>query len=397
MIKNFFRNIKIVFHDLDSFIRNDVHVSKKVKIGLLIFISILTILYVANYFYIRSYERTYDSVTVLVNNGEYRKAHERLISILEQHPNDPYFLILDARANIGMSQGNLNIRVKRSYLARSTSLLKKAEEINPKIVEIYRLRGLTYMYLGEFSLAELAYKKMLTLNDDSSKGWVDLGNVYLLQGNITEAGNSFTKASNLDPNNEQALIGSIKILALQNRFDRVINLAVPLYIKVTDKGIKLQLAEIIGNAYSKLTEYDQAKKYLNEGLTMNPNSVAINYIIAEVSFYSSFNIKDPVGSTDDAKRRANNVITLDTSYPFSYGLLTRIASVSNKLDDYNKYLELTKDKIKDYAFMNQSQKDAFIKSLPLFNKASGNVTLKVRSVKSVDSQTQSNTNALIRK
>lgn len=396
-MKNFFHNLKVAFHDLDSFVRNDLHISKRAKIGLLIFISILSILYVANYFYIRSYQNSYTNITELVNNGEYRAAYEKLIDILEKKPNDSFFLILAARANIWLAEETGNTRMKNLFLAKSLAFLLRAEKIDPKIVEIYRLRGLTYMYLGEFSLAELAYKKMLTLNDDSSKGWVDLGNIYLLQGNITESGNSFTKASELDPNNDQALIGNIKILALQNRFDRVINLAVPLYIKVTDKGIKLQLAEIIGNAYSKLTKYSEAIKYLNEGLTMNPNSVAINYLIAEVSFYSSFNIKDPVGSTDDAKRRANNVVALDISYPFSYGLLTRIASVSNKLDDYNKYLQLTKNKIKDYAFMNQSQKDAFIKSLPLFNKASGNVKLKVTSVKSVSSQTQSNTNTLISK
>jgi tetratricopeptide (TPR) repeat protein len=296
-----------------------------------------------------------------------------------------------------MSEGNLNTRVKKSYLARSRSLLEKAEDINPNIVEIYRLKGLTYLHLGEFSLAELAYKKMLTLNNESSAGWTDLGNVYLIQGNITGAGDAFSKALELDPSNDQALIGDINILFSQKRFDRAIDLARPLYIKTADRKIKIQLAEIIGKSYSKLTKYNEATEYFNEGLNLDPDSVSINYGLAELSFYSSFNIKEPVESTNDSKRRAMNVINLDQSYPYSYGLLTRIASVTKNETEYNKYLQLAKEKVNEYSFMNQGQKEVFLKTLPLFNKVNNSVKIRVTSVESTPGSTSNNVNTLISK
>jgi tetratricopeptide (TPR) repeat protein len=381
-MKNFFHNFKVMLHDLDSYICDDRHVSKKTKNFLLIFISVLVIFFVVDYVYLKIHKGPYSNITELINNNEYGLADKELSELLKKNPDDVYFLILAARANIGLSENTFDIEMRNLYLSKARSFLVRAEKISPDYTEVYRMKGLMYVYMGEFVQAEMSYKKMFTLSEPTSKDWSDLGRVYLMQGDVTSAPDSFNKALKLDPNNEDAQIGNIRVLVFQNKNDVIVNVALPIYNKTSDKKNKLQLAEIIGNAYSKLTKYNDAKKYFDEGLALDSNSVSINYGLAELSFYSSFDFQNTLESTKEAKTLVEKAIQLDPLYPYSYALLTRIADATNNKPDYDKYLNLTKEKLKDYPFMNTRQKEVFLKTIPEFNKSSGNVTIKVLSVKS---------------
>lgn len=373
-MQKFFHNIKVAFKDLDAFIVSDRYISKKAKISLLVVATILSILYVASYVYLRLNEDNYSNITELVNNKEYIVAHQKLESILKKNPNDPYYLILAARADIGLSEKTSDTKAKKDYLNEALGFLNRVKATNPNLLETYKTMALTYIHLGDLSSAELVYKKVITLDHQSSVAWSDLGNVYVMRFITPEALESFDRALKIDPENEQALIGKIKILVLQNNFDRVLNLALHLYNKTADRDIKLELAQIIGNAYFKLTKYEEAKYYYNEGLKLDPLSVSINYGLAEVAFYSEFDFRKPTNGVANAIRLVENVIQIDSSYPYSYALLTRIAEATDNKSDYDKYLQITKEKMAAYPFISQKQKDVFLDTLPLYNKSSGKVT-----------------------
>lgn len=357
--------------------------SKKTKIIILIAIILIALFFVGRYFYNKYNISDYSEITILVNNREYILAEQKLQGLLEDNAKDPYFLILVARTYVGLAgQGGETIQ-KNEYLTRSIQTLNIAESINPSISQIYRIKGLAYLNLGEFISSATFYKKALSLNPGSIDILNDLGNLYLVSGDINNTLTYFSMVIEIDPKNEQASIGMIKVLVLQKRYDQALGHALVLDSDVVNSDIKLQLFEILGNVYFNLERYDDAKVSYTDALNINPNSVYAQYGLAEVSFAKSFDLKNVLESTKEAKSLAEKAITIDPSYPYSYIFLTKIAKLTKNKADYDKYLVLAKDKLNSYIYLGTTQKNNLLKTIPAFeSKGNDNVNIKVMSVQS---------------
>ncbi|MES2409685.1 MAG: tetratricopeptide repeat protein [Patescibacteria group bacterium] len=362
--------------------------SKRTKIIFIIAIILIALFFVGKYFYSKYHVSDYSEITTLVNNREYKLAEQKLEGFLKEDASDPYFLILVARTYIGRSGEVGDLALKKDYLNRSIQVLNTAEAINANIAQLYSVKGLAYLYLGEYDFALTYYKKALSLEPNSENFLVDLGNLYLTTSNIVGASDTFGKILKIDPNNENAKIGMIRIFMLQQKYDQAISSSYGLFSATNNTNIKLELAEIMGSAYLKVNKYPEAKKFFNYILSNNPNSGFATYGLAEVSFDSTFDLKHVASSTEESKQLALKSVSLDASYPYNYVLLARIALITKNKADYDKYTELTKTSLDSYTFLPQNQKDNLLKTIPAFGALNKNVIIKVGSVSATTTRPQ---------
>ncbi len=350
--------------------------SKRTKIILVLALVLVLLFFVGRFFYNKYNISDYSEITTLVNNREYILAEQKLEAFLKDDAQDPYFLVLVARTYIGRSGQVSDSVVKKDYLNKSLYVLNLAESINPNIAEIYSMKGLTYLYLGEYGFSLTYYKKALSLNPDSQNALVDIGNLYLTSGNIAGGFEIFGQILKNDPKNENAQIGLIRLFMLQYKYDQVISNAFELFGTTQNENTKLQLAEIMGSAYLKVNKYTEAKRFFDYILSKNPESGFATYGLAEVSFASSFDLKNIEGTTLEAKTLALKSVSLDSSYPYNYILLARIAHLNKNEADYNKYLELAKATVATYNFLSPSQKTDLLNTVPKFGSVNTSVKIK---------------------
>jgi tetratricopeptide (TPR) repeat protein/MFS family permease len=82
----------------------------------------------------------------------------------------------------------------------------------PNIDEMYSGLGMTYEQKGNLALAEINYKKALTIKPDYEPTLTNLGNVLLRQGKFEEAIQNLNKTIELNPNRVEALNNLSRLL-----------------------------------------------------------------------------------------------------------------------------------------------------------------------------------------
>jgi len=356
--------------------------SKRTKLLIAVAFLLIALFFVGRYYYNQHHISDYSEMTMLVNDHKYIEAEQRIGDFLVDNAKDPYFLVLIARTYVGRSSQSNDPVMKKGYLLKSIQALNDAERINGNIVEIFRIKGLVYLNLGEFKLSETFYRKAISLEPKSVSTLNDLGNLMLIKKDIDQAYQSYKTAIDLEPQNEQAKVGLIRLMLIQSKYDQALGQARVLYENTTDSNVKVLLGEIMGNIYSKLTDYSKAIQSYNNVITINPNSVYALYGLAEVSFAKNFNINNISQSTLDAVQYAKKTIDVDPAYPHSYVLLARLASLNDNKSEYDTYSTLAKATINDYLFMNKSEKEKLLALIPDFGvNGSNNVKIKVLSAR----------------
>lgn len=379
-MKNFFKKIfsKI---NLDS---------KKTRVVLFTALILVVAFFVGKYFYDKYKPSDYTEMSVLVNSHKYALAEQKLHDLLKDNAQDPYFLVLVARTYIGRSDEVADTEVRNNYLTKAIQVLNTAESISPGLVEIYRVKGLAYLYIGDYVNSKVFYKKALSLEPNSTTVLIDLGNLYLTRRDIAGGFEVFSQILKANPDNEQAKVGFIKLYMLQYRYDKAIESGISLYRTTKDEDIKLQLVDVLAHAYLKTGEYKEAKTYFDMLYTQNPNSVLAVYGMAEVTFATEFDLRNISNSVKNAREFALKAINIDPTYPYSYVLLARIALITKDESAYDMYVESAKSALESYHFMTSSEKVDLLKTIPAFGVKQANVTIKQISVSKVSTSTSPN-------
>lgn len=83
---------------------------------------------------------------------------------------------------------------------------KKAIELNPNFIPAISNLGRSYLFSSpkDYAIAQKNMEKVVTLAPESSMAHIDLGDCYRAQDNLDKALEHYTKASNLDPQDEVA-------------------------------------------------------------------------------------------------------------------------------------------------------------------------------------------------
>lgn len=148
-----------------------------------------------------------------------------------------------------------SLAVSCSYL--SPLLLMK----DPLTPEEHNNLGVAYENEGKYELAIREYKKALHINNNLITPLVNIGNVYLKQGNYPEAEKYYLRALDKDKYNLQASnnIASIFLITKKNYYK---GLRIVISAVAYNEGFPAYAMDTIGVLYFRLGNIDKAKFYL---------------------------------------------------------------------------------------------------------------------------------------
>jgi len=151
--------------------------------------------------------------------------------------------------------------------------------------------GNIYRRINDYDNAVIAYQKAAELDPltagmrdgtnhleadpslNDSQAWNDLGESFFKAGTHDKAVNAFYKAIQIEPNNGRPYANLARILASQGQFEK----AIPLYQKsinlLKNDKEKAAIWNLLGNAYRKINDYDNAVKAYQKGVTLADEGV----------------------------------------------------------------------------------------------------------------------------
>lgn len=258
---------------------------------------------------IRLLEKDHNNIQVLSmlamhykQSGKKDKATEYFQRILEIDPND-------SKANIALAEDfkqagqdhkflnsimtiidnpnvNVDIKIKEiiPYVEKlsdepntelSNSLIKvvkSLEEIHPEEAKVYALGGDVYYHAGFYEEAIEKYTKAVGIRSDIWSIWEHLLYVSAEYGRAVELIKLTTRAKDYFPN--QALVYYMNAIgqAKLDNYDLAISELDEASLMVGNQvQLKIDITSLKGTVYSKQGKYDEAKKWLDESLKLNPN------------------------------------------------------------------------------------------------------------------------------
>jgi tetratricopeptide (TPR) repeat protein len=93
-------------------------------------------------------------------------------------------------------------------------------KIDPASTEAMWRLGNLYTESGELDKGKEFLSKLLAINSNYVKGWATLGDNYLKRGNYTEAEKAYRRALSLQPEAEPVIISLGKLAVLQKNFEQ---------------------------------------------------------------------------------------------------------------------------------------------------------------------------------
>jgi tetratricopeptide (TPR) repeat protein len=182
--------------------------------------------------------------------------------------------------------------------------LEKANALQPETFEILYNLGQTYLRAGEYAKAELILSRALKLKPDSPETLYLLAKVYSEQNRAVDALDLLVRAHKLAPENTDIIFLLARVSMTQNYFED----AIPLLesgVKIAPKRADLHAAlgesyfmsgkvekaidefkvlieldssarsyAFMGLSYRHLGRFDEARKYFQEGLKIDPRNAS---------------------------------------------------------------------------------------------------------------------------
>ncbi|MDD5021574.1 MAG: tetratricopeptide repeat protein [Endomicrobiaceae bacterium] len=167
--------------------------------------------------------------------------------------------------------------ISRIYLKNND--YKKAKEFIYKAIQysnnspLYSSDlALIYAYEGNYNNAEKEYLKSIEANINVASSCRNLSGIYLYQNDVQNAYLYAKKAFNLEPYNIDFSIYMAKIYKLSNEYKS----AIDIYLNLLKHDKKnAQYYYTIGTLYESLKDYKNAVKYIDEGLKLAPENIAL--------------------------------------------------------------------------------------------------------------------------
>jgi tetratricopeptide (TPR) repeat protein len=147
------------------------------------------------------------------------------------------------------------------YIDASIQLYHNAIELAPLNSKWYYLKAMAHKNKGDFDKAKEELKSAWKYNDQYIPILVQLGDIYLQEGNLKEAYSTYKKALKINKTSPRALVGMGQVLMQQGDITKA--------IENYQKAIKLQpyatkINFLISQAYAAKGDMKQAKLYNNK-------------------------------------------------------------------------------------------------------------------------------------
>jgi len=171
---------------------------------------------------------------------------------------DPNFSII--YSNLGL----LYADYKNDY-SLAEIYYKKSISLNKNAPEPYNNLGSTYLATNKIELAVKNFKKSIEINPNFFNSYHNLGNLYTSVGNFTEAKKYFFECLKINPYNthsHRTLSRLIKYTPTEKHFSQLQNLYNSKKLKNTDDIVNICFS--LGKAFEDLKKYDKSFSYYNE-------------------------------------------------------------------------------------------------------------------------------------
>ena len=155
---------------------------------------------------------------------------------------------------------------------QALSSLKKAQDLNSNLSEIYFAKSNLYLKISEINNAKTALETGLKIEPNNYKAIFQLGNISLMERNYSGAIELFDKSIKIKPNFWQAI--NNQGLAYYEK--KNINLSIKLFKKAI--SIEENAEPLLGLASClRIKNIELAIQLAKKALTKNPNYVNFNY------------------------------------------------------------------------------------------------------------------------
>ena len=195
-----------------------------------------------------------------------------------------YFGQYEKSLNLAKLAVNLNKKDEKLWLIlaetqeannlykQALSSLKKAQDLNSNLSEIYFAKSNLYLKISEINNAKTALETGLKIEPNNYKAIFQLGNISLMERNYSGAIELFDKSIKIKPNFWQAI--NNQGLAYYEK--KNINLSIKLFKKAI--SIEENAEPLLGLASClRIKNIELAIQLAKKALTKNPNYVNFNY------------------------------------------------------------------------------------------------------------------------
>ena len=176
---------------------------------------------------------------------------------------------------------------KSANFAKCEEITNKLIKLNPKMVFLYNLLGLALTAQMKNDEAEECYNKGIKIDPNYAMIYNNLGTIYYnknsvgknFESNIKKAEDLYKKAIKLNPKIPEANSNLGNLYSSIGKNDESINCH-KLAISADSKYLFSYLN--IANVYMATGNFDEAKRYLNESLKINPNFTPAHRLLSRI-------------------------------------------------------------------------------------------------------------------
>jgi len=219
------------------------------------------------------------------------------------------------------------------YYLRGSEALKKGETLknyklaagffreaineDPYFAAAYVGLAWSLTFTGAYGVSEEIWKDSaialnqtaLSLDPELDEAWFFLGTYSQWDGDMENAIELFEKTLELNPNHSLAKIQLGELLLLNEKYDEGIELIIEGWLsQLSRKDPSFYLK--IGTIYTEIFEFDKAKKYFLEALSLRPDYYGAYYSLVEVCFQEG-NFQQAVDYAERMIEIEKNVRSLD--------------------------------------------------------------------------------------
>jgi len=190
---------------------------------------------------------------------------------------------------------------------------EKGLKIDPKFALIYNNLGLLFFHnrtSGNINKAEEFYKKSISINDNNSEPYINLGTLYSARGNYKDAEDCYKKSISINPKSSFAHFN-------------------------------------LGTLLITIGKFDDARKYLEESIDLNPGLIASHRALSRITKYTindkHFIELKKLYEKSSPKDLATSGSFLNNSSPFRSSLCFSLGKAYEDIGDYDKSFQFYKE------------------------------------------------------
>jgi len=288
--------------------------------------------------YFETYEGSYFAAKLYVALGSSRKAAKYLKKVLNIKPEE-----LDAMVMLAETYSK-----QRNYSLAETTY-KKIVGLEPSLDNAYRGLGEVYIKTRKWSEAVTSLEKAVQLNLVHKSVYLLIGQAYREQKNYEKAAENFTKYLELNSNNPQNAylqLGQCYLELEQN--DKAIP-ALEEALKLDPQSININYR--LAQCYQKVGQYEKAEGIYSNLAQISPDD-------AKVYFNNIIRMYDEAKMPDKAVNAAKKLIDLDPNNHESHynmgAMLVKQKKYTEAINSFKKSIEIKPDFMYAYANMGYS-------------------------------------------